>query len=142
MKVFPVFILSLLSFSAYVGQKAHADNDVMDISFDGRNISLINDNGHCGLARSDDSLLRLDVKWPCWFSQNHQGKTLLKNYLSTQIFMVQHSEPAGAPDTDCTTDLQAIRYFRGSIELAPVHRVGTCNTSRWDQKVFVWQFEW
>jgi hypothetical protein len=142
MKIFPVIILSLLSFSAYAGQKTHADNDVKEISFDGRNISLINDNGHCALARSDDSLLRLGVKWPCWFSQNYQGKALLKNYLSAQIFMVQHSEPAAPPGTSCTTDLQAIRYFKGSVELAPIHRVRTCNTSRWDQKVFVWQFDW
>ena len=76
-----------------------------------------------------------------WFTK-YIEKALLKNYRSAQIFMVQHSEPAGAPNTDCTTDLQAIRYFRGSVELAPVHRMGTCNTSRWDQKVVVWQFEW
>lgn len=142
MKVILVIILSLLTSLAHADQKNHAKNEVVEVSFGGRSISLVNDDGHCALARSDDSLLRLDVKWPCQFSQNFLGKTVLENYLSAQIFMVQHSEPSPTPETSCTTALQAIRYYKGNVELAPVHTVTACNTSRWDQKVFVWQFDW
>jgi hypothetical protein len=142
MKTLAAILLSLLTFAAYAGTKAQNQKEVLEIFFDGRNINLVNDNGHCALARSDDSLLRLDVKWPCQFSQNFLGKAVLENYLSADIFMVQHSEPFATPNTDCTTDLQAIRYFKGTVELAPVHQVGRCNIRRWDQKVFVWQFDW
>ena len=142
MKSLAVILLSLLTFAAYAGTKPQDQKEIRKLAFDGRNISLINDEGQCALARSDDSLLRLDVKWPCQFSQNFLGKAVLENYLSADIFMVQHSDRAAPPDTNCTTDLQAIRYFKGHVELAPVHQVERCNIRRWDQKVFVGQFDW
>ncbi|MFK3798493.1 hypothetical protein [Pseudomonas sp. NPDC088444] len=142
MKSLNAFILSLRTFSAYASTKPQDQKDVLDISFDGRRISLVNDNGHCALARSDDSLLRLDVNWPCQFSQTFLTKAVLENYRSATIFMVQHSNRVVPPDTHCTTDLQAIRYFKGNVELAPVHKVERCSIRRWDQKIFVGQFDW
>jgi len=135
-------ILSLPVFSVCADLETQDDTDGVKIPFAGRNVSLVNDKGHCALTSADNWMVRLDVKWPCQFSKNHQGKVLLENYRSAQIFMVQHSEPSVSQDRRCDTDLQAVRYFKGVIELAPVSRVGACTTRRWDQKVFVWQFDW
>jgi hypothetical protein len=142
MKILSAIILGLLSVSACADQEAGNNGDVREISFGGRTISLVSDTGHCALKRSDDSLLRLDVKWPCKFSKDLKGRALLKDYRASQIFMVQHTEPPLPPETDCRTDLQAIRYYKGKVELAPVSRVGACPPRQFDHKVFVWQFDW
>jgi hypothetical protein len=142
-KSYVLIVLSALATTTVFAETAPASAERSEqVDLAGRQVRLVDDGGRCLMSVSDGTAMRLDVKWPCQFSKNHQGKMLFENYRSAQIFMVQHSEPSVSQDRRCDTDLQAVRYFKGVTELAPVSRVGACTTRRWDQKVFVWQFDW
>lgn len=135
------FICSAI-FTSFAIAEPNPSEALTQITFAGRSITLTNDGGYCALKRSDDSLLRLEVKWPCRFSKNFRGKAVIEEYRATQIFMVQHREYAAPPEAGCTTNLQAVRYYKGKVELAPVTQASRCLADRWDQKVVVWQFDW
>lgn len=142
MKTLSLLALCMLTTQALANSSPESDVAVTQTTFVGQRVDLINDDGQCALARSDDSLLRLDVKWPCQFSRNLQKQVVIKNFRTAEIVMVEHSASTRFPDQDCATDTQSIRYFKGKVETAPVRRVSACLPTLWDQKDFTWLFDW
>lgn len=137
-----LFALSLFSLTACAEQQPVAAKGLVQATFAGQQVNLIDDQGRCTLTRPGKPPLTLDMQWPCRFSEDSQQKVRVESFRQAQIIMVERSEPLPAPSKDCATDLQAIRYFKNKLEVAPVSRVAACGPGHWDQKAYVWQFDW
>ncbi|MFS2158158.1 hypothetical protein ACCD10_12460 [Pseudomonas sp. Pseusp122] len=142
MNKFLLFTLSLFSLTACAAQQPATANGLTQATFAGQQVNLIDDQGRCTLTRPGNPPLTLDMKWPCRFSEDRQQKVRIENFHKTQIIMVERSEHLPAPSKDCATDLQPIRYFKGKLEAAPVSQIAACGPGSWDQKAYIWQFDW
>jgi hypothetical protein len=134
--------LSLFSVTACAAQPPATPTGLTQATFAGQQVNLIDDQGRCTLARTGNAPLTLDMKWPCRFSEDRQQKVRVEHFNQAQIIMVERSEHLPAPSKNCATDLQAIRYFKGKLEVAPVSQIDACGPGPWDQKAYVWQFDW
>lgn len=105
-------------------------------------LTLENQDNRCVLVKADQSVLPLDMKWPCRFSEDQQNKVRIEDYREALIVMVERSEPLPAPSKNCKTDRQPVRLYKGKLEAAPVGQVATCGPAHWDQKAFIAFFDW
>lgn len=137
-----LFAVSLLNLTACAGQQSIETSGLTRAQLADVQISLVNDQGRCSLISSAEPARALDMKWPCRFSEDRKQKVRVEHFRQAEVIMVERSEPLAVPSTDCETDLQAIRQFRGRLEVAPVTRVAACGPGYWDQKTLVWQFDW
>ena len=142
MSKFLLLALGLCSLTACTGLQPAATKASLQATFAGQQVSLIDTQGRCTLARPGNAPLSLDMQWPCRFSEDAQQNVRVEHFRQAQIIMVEHIERAPAPGKGCTTDLQPIRALNGKLEVAPVSRIPVCGPGQWDQKAFVWQFDW
>jgi hypothetical protein len=136
------FPLTFLSFIALAEQPPVTPNGLTQATFVGQQANLVNDDGHCSFAMTNKLPMRLEMAWPCRFTENQQKSVRIESYRDAEILMVERSEPLPAPNTDCIHDRQVIRYFKNKLEVAPVRHTTRCGPGFWDQKTFVWQFDW
>jgi len=123
-------------------KKSTADRGLVQATFVGQHVSLVNDYGHCAFVRPGEPPLRLDMAWPCRFSETKQKTVRIELFRGAEILMAERSEPLPAHSTECDTARQVIRHFKNKLEIAPVMHSTRCGLDVWDQKVFVWQFDW
>lgn len=135
-------MVPLISLSACAGQTELPDERLTTASLNGLEIRLIDEQGQCAVARADSAPLVLDMKWPCRFSEDLQKKVRVEVYRKALVVMVERSEPLPPPSTECATDLQSVRLYKGKLDVSPVSRVAACGPGYWDQKVLIWQFDW
>jgi hypothetical protein len=142
MKKSALFALGIFSIAACADPAPSDSPGLVHASFAGKNVSLINDNGRCALSLSAAQSIALDMIWPCRFSEDRQKNVRVESYRQAQVLMVERSEHLPPPSKDCATDLQAIRYFKGRVEVALVSQIAACGPGYWDQKALIWDFDW
>ncbi len=132
----------LISLNACAEQADSARNGLTQAEVGGQLLSLSNEQGRCTLNRAQSAPLTLEMQWPCRFSEDLQKNVRVETYRKALIVMVERSDPLPAPSKNCVTDLQPVRLFNGKLEASPVSRIAACGPAHWDQKAFVWQFDW
>ncbi|MCQ3001636.1 hypothetical protein NLO98_17940 [Pseudomonas syringae] len=146
MRLFAGFTLlsaSLLSLTACAAQPSATSSSTLTAAeIAGQPAHLSDGQGRCVLTRKGSAALTLDMQWPCRFSEDRQHKVRVEDFRKALIVMVERSEPMPPPSTDCLTDLQPVRFYKGKLEAAPVSRIAACGPGFWDQKTFTWQFDW
>lgn len=140
--LFTSLSISLISLNAGAAQPSATLNAVTTAEIAGQSVHLSDGEGRCVLTRKGDVALMLDMQWPCHFSQDRQHKARIENFRGAQIVMVEHSEPMPPPDTDCFTDIQPVRFYKGKLEAVRVARIFACGPGFWDQKMFTAMFRW
>lgn len=136
------FALAILSTTTFAEVQPVTPIGLGQATFVGQQVNLINDDGHCAFVRPGQPLLRLDMAWPCRFSETKQKKVRIELFRGAEILMAERSEPLPAPSKECDTATQVVRHFKDKLEIAPVIQSTRCGLDVWDQKVFVWQFDW
>lgn len=132
----------LLSANAWAEQKqlAAPSNQVI---FAGQTLTLENHDQQCALRKQDQSLLKLDMPWPCFLSVDRKGQPRVEIFNNAQIIIVEHSTPEPAPSHDCDARYQAIRQIKDQpMEVSKVAHSAGCMTGVMDQKNFVAHFSW
>ncbi|MGF6314847.1 hypothetical protein [Pseudomonas frederiksbergensis] len=132
----------LLSANAWAEQKqlAAPSNQVI---FAGQTLTLENHDQQCALRKQDQSLLKLDMPWPCFLSVDRKGEPRVETFNNAQIIIVEHSTPEPPPSRDCDAQYQAIRQIKGQpMEVSKVAHSAGCMTGVMDQKSFVAHFSW
>lgn len=141
-KKYLLCVLSMLSFYTSAEQAPVTPVGLVQATFVGEHVNLVNDNGQCSFVRPGQVPLRLDMAWPCRFAEDRQKKVRVELFRGAEILMVERSEPLPAPSNECVAARQVIRHFRDKLEIAPVLNSSRCGLGFWDQKNFVWQFDW
>ncbi|HJR32987.1 MAG TPA: hypothetical protein VJ889_30045 [Pseudomonas sp.] len=132
----------LMSANAWAEQKqlAAPSNQVIVA---GQTLTLENHDQQCALRKQDQSILKLDMPWPCFLSVDRQGQPRVEIFNNAQIIIVEHSTPEPAPSRDCDARYQAIRQIKGQpMEVSKVAHSAGCMTGVMDQKNFVAHFSW
>jgi len=132
----------LLSANAWAEQKqlAAPSNQVI---FAGQTLTLENHDQQCALRKQDQSILKLDMPWPCFLSVDRKGQPRVETFNNAQIIIVEHSTPEPPPSRDCDARYQAIRQIKGQpMEVSKVAHSAGCMTGVMDQKSFVAHFSW
>lgn len=142
MRHFALIILSVISVVASAAVLSDQTNGLRNVTLDKQQLRLVDEKGRCTLIHSSLPPLHLDMQWPCNFSENLKNEVRIEKFRLAQIVMVERSEPLPPPSESCSTDLQAVRLFRGKLDASPINRVGACLPRHWDQKNFVWRFDW
>jgi hypothetical protein len=141
----PLVLLSgclLLSLNAWAQQQQSAapGNQVIVA---GQTLTLENHDQQCALRKQDQSLLKLDMPWPCFLSVDRKGQPRVETFNNAQIIIVEHSTPEPTPSRDCDARYQAIRQIKDQpIEVSKVAYSAGCMTGVMDQKSFVAHFSW
>lgn len=107
-----------------------------------RPVRLSDVHGQCALTHGEQPAITLDMQWPCRFSETPQHTVRIEKFGQSPILMVERSEKMAAPDNDCITDRQVVRWFKGKLDIAPVGRIAACGPAQWDQKAFIGMFDW
>ena len=132
----------LLSANAWAEQKqlAAPSNQVI---FAGQTLTLENHDQQCALRKQDQSILKLDMPWPCFLSVDRKGQPRVETFNNAQIIIVEHSTPEPSPSRDCDARYQAIRQIKDQpMEVSKVAHSAGCMTGVMDQKIFVEHFSW
>lgn len=142
MKNFVLVTLSFISVIACADPSSDQSKELRKATLDNQQLRLVDEKGRCTVIHSALPPLRLDMQWPCNFSEDLKNEVRIEKFGNAQIVMVERSEPLPPPSELCSTELQAVRLFRGKLEASPISRVGACLPRHWDQKNFVWRFDW
>ncbi|MGX1182833.1 hypothetical protein AB7M29_000512 [Pseudomonas sp. F-14 TE3623] len=132
----------LLSLNAWAEQQPSAapGNQVIVA---GQTLTLERHDQQCALRKQDQSLLKLDMPWPCFLSVDRKGQPRVETFKNAQIIIVEHSIPEPPPSRDCDARYQAIRQIKGQpMEVSKVAHSAGCMTGVMDQKNFVAHFSW
>lgn len=142
MKNLALVTLSFISVIACADPSSDQSKELRKATLDNQQLRLVDEKGRCTVIHSALPPLRLDMQWPCNFSEDLKNEVRIEKFGNAQIVMVERSEPLPPPSELCSTELQAVRLFRGKLEASPISRVGACLPRHWDQKNFVWRFDW
>jgi hypothetical protein len=110
--------------------------------FVGRAVQLVDEQGSCVLRREGDAPIKLDMPWPCRFSEDRQKRIRVETFHQTPILMIERSVADALSGNNCDTHLQAVRFLNSRLEAAPVSRIAMCGPGQWDQKAFHAVFAW
>jgi hypothetical protein len=133
-------LLSLYACAETTPDTTTAQDKQVDLG--GQVLTLENHDQRCALRKPDQSLLTLDMPWPCHLGVDRQGKPRVEHFNNAQIIIVQHFAPEPAPSTECRSQYQAIRKMAGQLEASMVAGGGRCLPGAFDQKNFVALFTW
>lgn len=142
-----VFIGCLFSsLSACAGQQAQpvtpsaAEDQV--VSMGGQQLTLENDQQRCVLRKPDQSLLPLDMPWPCQFTIDRQGKPYIATFGKVPIVIVLHLALDPENNRECRAEYRAIRQINDQLELSIIVRGASCMRGAGDQKNYTGLFTW
>jgi hypothetical protein len=140
----PLVLLSgclLLSLNVWAQQQSAAPGNQVIIA--GQTLTLENHDQQCALRKQDQSLLKLDMPWPCFLSVDRKGQPRVETFKNAQIIIVEHSTPEPPPSLDCDARYQAIRQIKDQpMEVSKVAYSAGCMSGVMDQKSFVAHFSW
>lgn len=132
----------LLSLNACAEQTDSPAEQTAQVDLAGQILTLENHDQRCALRKPDQSVLTLDMPWPCHLSVDRKGLPRVESFNNALIIIVQHFEPEPAPSTECRSEYQAIRQIEGRLEASIVAGGGRCLAGALDQKNFVALFTW
>jgi hypothetical protein len=141
-KKYLLSVLSMLSFFTLAEQPPVGPVGLVQATFVGEQVSLVNADGQCMFTRAGATPLLMDMAWPCRFSVTRHQSLRVETFDQTPILMVERSEHLPAPDLGCRTVVQAVRWYKGKLETARAQHIAMCGPGNWDQKMFMAVFDW
>ena len=135
-------VLLSLNACAEQAEQIDATQSNPEVVVGGQRLTLESHAQRCALRKPDQSLLTLDMPWPCHLSIDRNGQPRVESFNNAQIIIVQHFAPEPAPSQECRSQHQAIRHIEGSLEASMVAESGHCLLGAMDQKNFVAFFTW
>ncbi|MFB3302421.1 hypothetical protein [Pseudomonas sp. AMR01] len=113
------------------------------VTLAGQTLSLENHQQRCALRKPDQSLLQLEIPWPCKFSPDRTGLPRVEAFNGSElIIIVYHSQAEPEPSRRCKSQYQAVRQIQGRLETSVVAQSAFCMDGVIDQKNFVGLFPW
>jgi hypothetical protein len=112
------------------------------VSMGGQQLTLENDQQRCVLRKPDQSILPLDMPWPCQFTIDRQGKPYVATFGKVPIVIVIHVEADPADSHVCRSEYRAIRQINGQLEPSIIARGASCMRGAGDQKNYTGLFIW
>jgi len=109
---------------------------------DGQQLTLVNDQQRCALRKPDQTLLPLDIPWPCQFTVDRQGKSHVETFGKVPIVIVIHLTTAADDSPECRSEYRAIRQINGTLEPSIIARTASCMAGTGDQKNYTGLFTW
>jgi len=142
-----VFIGCLLSsLTACAGQQASQATPAAAVeqvvSMGGQQLTLVNDQQRCALRKPDQTLLPLDMPWPCQFTVDRQGKSHVETFGKVPIVIVIHLSTVAENSPECRSEYRAIRQINGQLEPSIIARNASCMRGAGDQKNYTGLFTW
>ena len=135
-------VLLSLNACAEQAEQIDATQSNPEVVVGGQRLTLESHAQRCALRKPDQSLLTLDMPWPCHLSIDRNGQPRVESFNNAQIIIVQHFAPEPAPSQECRSQYQAIRHIEGRLEASMVANGGHCLLGAMDQKNFVALFTW
>ncbi|MDF0729351.1 hypothetical protein P0Y43_01255 [Pseudomonas entomophila] len=106
-------------------------------------LALVNHQGRCALQKADQSLLELQMPWPCQLSpERNSGKPRVERFNGAQIIIVSHVAADPSQPGRCNSQYQAVRLMKTRLEPSILATGASCSTGPVDQKDFVGLFTW
>jgi hypothetical protein len=112
------------------------------VSMGGQTLTLANDQQRCVLRKPDQTLLPLDMAWPCQFRVDRQGKPHIEAFGKVPIVIVTHLAKDPQNSQQCRSEYRAIRQINGRLEPSVIARVASCISGTGDQKDYTGLFTW
>lgn len=136
----------LSSLTACAGQQASSatPSAAVDqvVSMGGQQLTLENDQQRCVLRKPDQTLLPLDLPWPCQFTVDRQGKSYVETFGKVPIVIVIHLATDPENSHECRSEYRAIRQINGQLEPSIIARNASCMRGAGDQKNYTGLFTW
>lgn len=114
----------------------------VQVTLSGHNYVLENQQQHCALRKPDQSVLMLDIPWPCHFSIGEPGKAHIETFQNVPIVMALHIKMLPDTPLECRSQYQAIRLYKGQLEASVAGRYASCLRGKGDQKAYTGVFDW
>jgi hypothetical protein len=112
------------------------------VSMGGQQLTLVNDQQRCALRKPDQTLLPLDMPWPCQFTVDRQGKSHVETFGKVPIVIVIHLSTVAENSPECRSEYRAIRQINGQLEPSIIARNASCMRGVGDQKNYTGLFTW
>ncbi|MHC6223445.1 hypothetical protein ACYU03_01430 [Pseudomonas sp. X10] len=143
----PMIALALTTSMSACAQERPAATEAlpedMHVTLSGQRLILENHQERCALRKTDQTLLQLELPWPCQFSPDRRsGEPRVENFNGAQIVIVRHIDFDTPAPGSCRSQYQAIRQFNNQLEPSVVAHGASCTTGPVDQKNFVGLFKW
>lgn len=134
-------LAALLPGLTQAGQAVNADLPLQAV-LAGQSYTLENQQQRCALRKPDQSLLILEIPWPCHFSIGEPGQAHVETFQNVPIVMALHVQTLPDTPRECRSQYQAIRLYKGKIEPSVVGRYASCLRGKGDQKAYTGAFDW
>ncbi|SDV09280.1 hypothetical protein [Pseudomonas mucidolens] len=139
--LFAACVVSSLSACAEQAPPSTAELAKDRVILAGQTLILENHQQRCALRKPDQSLLQLEIPWPCKFSPDRKGLPRVEAVSDNElIILVYHSQAEPEPSRSCTSQYQAVRQIQGRLETSIVAQSSFCMGGVIDQKHFVGLF--
>ncbi|WP_434602270.1 hypothetical protein J3P91_26970 [Pseudomonas sp. Z4-7] len=112
------------------------------VSMGGQTLTLENDRARCVLRKPDQTLMPLDLAWPCQFTVDRQGKPHVETFDNVPIVIVVHVAAGPHNNQECRSEYRAIRQINGQLEPSIIARNASCMRGAGDQKNYTGLFTW
>lgn len=132
----------LSNVSACADQQAPSAAADQVVTLGAQQLTLENDQQRCVLRKPDQSVLPLEMPWPCQFAVDRQGKPHVESFNNVPIAIVLHISVDPANSHDCRSEYRAVRQIKGQLEPSVVSRSASCLRGAGDQKDYTALFTW
>ena len=134
------------SLTACAGQQASSATSTAAVNqvvvMGGQHLTLVDDQQRCALRKPDQTLMPLDLPWPCQFTVDRQGKSHVETFGKVPIVIVLHFSTAAQNSPQCHSEYRAIRLVNGQLEPSIIARRASCMGGTGDQKNYTGLFTW
>lgn len=114
----------------------------VQVSLAGQTYALKQEPQGCALLKPDQSVLPLDMPWPCQFSVGNEGNAHVETYRNVPIVIVLHVTPVAGSSLECRSEYRAVRLIDGQPEASVIARSASCLRGAGDQKDYTAMFDW
>ena len=94
------------------------------------------------LRKPDQTLMPLDLAWPCQFTVDRQGKPHVETFGKVPIVIVVHVSAGPHNNQECRSEYRAVRQINGQLEPSVIARNASCMRGTGDQKNYTGLFTW
>ncbi|MDR6960241.1 hypothetical protein J2W43_004241 [Pseudomonas brassicacearum] len=112
------------------------------VTMGGQTLMLENDQARCVLRKPDQTLMPLDLAWPCQFTVDRQGNPHVETFGKVPIVIVVHVAADPHDSQACRSEYRAIRQINGQLEPSVIARNASCMRGTGDQKNYTGLFTW
>jgi len=112
------------------------------VSMGGQTLTLANDQQRCVLRKPDQTLIPMEMAWPCQFRVDRQGKPHVETFGKVPIVIVTHLASDPKDSRQCRSEYRAIRQINGRLEPSVIAQAASCISGTGDQKDYTGLFTW